>query len=71
LCSTSSTTQALARDSWMEAYYDCDLNVVGYHYFDCYGHHTYSGQQTGAYKGYYQEENNDGTWVPYTGQTCP
>ena len=81
LCMTP-TTQALPRDWWMETYYDCAMNVVGYHYFDCYGHHTYSGSQTGVYKEYYQEEcagnpveyswwyNNNGTWVPYTGQGC-
>jgi hypothetical protein len=83
ICMTP-TTQALPRDWWIETYYDCNWNVVGYHIFDCQAYHSFVGQQTGVYKEYYQEEcstsnpvaqswyyNSGGTWVPYTGQTCP
>ena len=83
LCMTP-TTHALPRDWWIDTYYDCNFDVVGYHYFDCSGHHTIVGQQTGAYKESYQEEcstgytvdyswwyNSGGTWVAYNGQTCP
>ena len=83
LCMTP-TTQALPRDWWIETYYDCNLNVGGHHLFDCGAYDSYVGQQTVAYKEYYQEEcstgytvdyswwyNDNGTWVTYTGQTCP
>jgi hypothetical protein len=82
--SMTPTVQALPRDWWIDTYYDCYWNVVGYHYFSCSAGHTIVGQQTGAFKDSYQEEcstgnpvgywvwyNNGGTWVPYTGQTCP
>jgi hypothetical protein len=83
LCMTP-TAQALPRDWWITIYYDCNWNVVGYHQFDCGAYHSFVGQQGGAYMEYYQEEcstsnevahsfsyNDGGTWVPYTGQTCP
>jgi hypothetical protein len=83
LCMTPSA-EALPRDWWIQTYYDCYMNVVGYHYFSCSAGHTIVGTQTGVYMEYYQEEcstsnpveyswwyNSGGTWVPYTGQTCP
>jgi hypothetical protein len=82
LCLTPAS-QALPRDWWIDTYYDCNLNEVGYHLFDCSGHHSYVGQQYGAYRESYQEECSTGqtvdyswwwwdgsSWVPYTGQTC-